>query len=73
MLVARLDRIRDTTAVLDVVNADYPELENRDDLIENRMWCIDHITSLEDAIRTRESVSNDTSRFARPGSHRSIP
>ena len=73
MLVARLDRIRETAAVLDIVNADYTDLENRDDLIENRMWCIDQINTLENAIITRERVNNDTSRFAKPGSHKSIP
>ena len=73
MLAARLDRIRDTAAVLDVVNADFTELENRNELLENRMWCIDHITVLEHAIRARETINNDTSRLATPGSDRSIP
>ncbi len=62
-----------TAVVLDAVNADFTELENRNELLENRMWCIDHITVLEDAIRAREIINNDTSRFAAPGSHRSIP
>ncbi len=46
LLTARLQEIRETAAVLDMVNSDFPELENRNNLLENRDWCINHINVL---------------------------
>ncbi len=73
LLTARLQKIRDTTAVLDMVNSDFPELENRIYLLENRDWCVNHINVLQNAIRSRVIENGDISNFSIPSTDPAIP
>ncbi len=61
LLTARLEKIKDTSKVLDIVNTDFPHLENRISMLENRDWCGEHINVLEIAILHRVSVHHDIS------------
>ena len=47
--------------MLDIVNTDFPHLENRMCMLENREWCGEHINVLEDAILHRIHVHHDLS------------
>ncbi len=73
MLVARLDRIKETAAILEMLNSDFPELENQHDLRENQTWCMEHINTFDQAIALKENVDHDTSRFATYVTNKSIP
>jgi hypothetical protein len=73
LLTARLQKIKDTTAVLDMVNSDFPELENRINLLENRDWCINHTNVLQNAIRSRVIDYGDISNFSIPSTDPAIP
>jgi hypothetical protein len=58
---------------LDIVNSDFPHLENRDIMLENRNWCADNIDVLEDAIHHRASIHADISNHTDVTSNVSIP
>jgi hypothetical protein len=49
------------STIMIIVNTDFPYLENRASMLENRNWCGEHINVLEDAIHHRMSVHHDIS------------
>jgi len=73
LLTARLEKIKDTARVLEVMNTDFPQLENRHDMLQNREWCNEHINVLEDAILHRVSTHGDTSNHTDLSSDVLIP
>jgi hypothetical protein len=56
-----------------MVNLDFPEHENRINLLENRDWCINHINVLQNDIRSRVIDNGDISNFSIPSADPTIP